>query len=257
MAETSGSTQQQNAETNNGQQPSGDNNNGAPAQAAPELSPASLQELFAITRDQTRVLGTLATSVASLVEEVKKLAISNSRVIEQIQQINGHIQTILAEVRTLATNLEVNSITTPNHNSTLVHGNPENQASGDTLQLNVTANETFDRMNNSLDKLQHTLESNLQKKVTIKRHYKLSNKSNLNTWLDSSNSELASNDLKEIIDQHEKFANDNSEKVVKQKQLIRDIIINHIDDHYHKKILGITEPNIILKKNNRSKTTWV
>ena len=78
--------------------------------------------------------------------------------------------------------------------------------SGDTLQLNVTPNETFGRMNNSIDKLQHTLESNLQKKVAIKGDYKLTNKSNFNTWLDSLNSELASNDLKKIIDQHEKFA---------------------------------------------------
>ena len=61
-------------------------------------------------------------------------------------------------------------------------------------------------MNNSIDKLQHTLESNLQKKVAIKGDYKLTNKSNFNTWLDSLNSELASNDLKKIIDQHEKFA---------------------------------------------------
>ena len=201
--------------------------------------------------------------MASLVEEIKKVAIGNGTAVKQIQQINGHIQTVLAEVRTLATNSEVSSITPPNHNSTLAHANPENQASGDTLQLNVTANETFDRMNNSIDKLQHTRESNLQKKVTIKRDYKLTNKSNFNTWLDSLNSELASNDLKENIDQHEKFANDNTEKVVKQKQLIRDIIINHIDDHYHKKILEITELNIILKKiiearqleSNTTKTT--
>ena len=183
--------------------------------------------------------------------------------VDQIQLINSHIQTVLAEVRTLATNSEVNSIAPPNHNSTLADADPDNQVSGDTSQLNVTANETFDRMNNSIDKLQHTLESNLQKKVAIKRDYKLTNKRNFNTWLDSLNSELALNDLKEIIDQHEKFANDNTEIVVKQKQLIRDIIINHIDDHYHKKILGITEPNIILKKiiearqleSNTTKTT--
>ena len=81
--------------------------------------------------------------------------------VDQIQLINGHIQTVLAEVRTLATNLEVNSIAPPNHNSTLSDADPENQVSGDTSQLNVTANVTFDRMNNSIDKLQHTLESNL------------------------------------------------------------------------------------------------
>ena len=66
-----------------------------------------------------------------------------------------------------------------------------------------------------------------------------------------------------VAEVKEKFANDNTEKVVKKKQLIRDIIINHIDDHYHKKILGITEPIIILKKiiearqieSNTTKTT--
>ena len=80
--------------------------------------------------------------------------------------------------------MAVNSIAPPNYNSTRADADPEKQVSGDTLQLNVTANETFDRMNNSIDKLQLTLESNLQKKVTIKGEYKLTNKSNFNTWLD-------------------------------------------------------------------------
>ena len=102
--------------------------------------------------------------------------------------------------------MAVNSIGPPNHNSTRADADPEKQVSGDTLQLNVTANETFDRINNSIDKLHRILESNLQKKVAIKEDYKLTNKINLNTWLDFLNLELASNDLKEIIDQHEKFA---------------------------------------------------
>ena len=231
MENQPGSSQQQNKETNNS----------APAQAASELSPGPLQELIAVTRS-------LGTSMASLVEEVRKLVATKNTAVEKIQSIDGHIQTVLAEVRTLATNSEVNFMAPPNQNSTLADADPEIQESDETSQLNVTANETFDRMNNTINKLQHTLETNLQKKVAIKRDYKVTNKSNFNTWLDSLNSELALNDLKEIIDQQEKFANDNTEKVVKQKQLIRDIIINHIDDHYHKKILGITEPNMILKK---------
>lgn len=33
----------------------------------------------------------------------------------------------------------------------------------------------------------------------------------------------------------------------KKKNLVRDIIINHIDEYYHKRILNITEPAEIIK----------
>ena len=151
---------------------------------------------------------------------VYKVQCNESEMEENSEEIHLQIYASIAAINNDPTNyreaseskdrdkwlLAVNSTAPPNHNSTRADADPEKQVSGDTLQLNVTANETFDRMNDSIDKLQHTLESNLQTKVAIKGDYKLTNKSNFNTWLDFLNSELASNDLKEIIDQHEKFA---------------------------------------------------
>ena len=151
---------------------------------------------------------------------VYKVQCNESEMEENSEEIHLQIYALIAAINNDPTNyreaseskdtdkwlMAVNSIAPPNHNSTCAVADPENQVSGDTLQLNVTANETFDGMNNSIDKLQHTLKSNLQKEVAIKGDYKLTNKSNFNTWLDFLNSELASNDLKEIIDQQGKFS---------------------------------------------------
>ena len=146
------SSQQQNEEANNS----------APEPAASESSTGPIQELIAVTR-------TLGTTMASMVEELKKLAATNNLTVEKVQSIDRHIQTVLAEVRTLATNSEVNVIAPPNQNSTLAETDPEIQQSDETSQLNVTANETFDRTNNTINKLQHTLETNLQKKKSRSR----------------------------------------------------------------------------------------
>lgn len=82
-------------------------------------------------------------------------------------------------------------------------------------------------INRTFAQLNKTLESNFQNKIYIKRDYKLNNESNLDTWIDHLYSELGLNDLKEILTHSEKFENDVSEKTIKMKTLVRDIIISH------------------------------
>lgn len=85
--------------------------------------------------------------------------------------------------------------------------------------------------------------------ILIKRDYKLTQKSNFDLWFDCLKSELMSNDLLDVI---------NSDVVgpenltvfqsFKRKSLVRDVIINHLDEGYHKRILHLTEPKEIISK---------
>ena len=68
-------------------------------------------------------------------------------------------------------------------------------------------------------------------------------------WLDYLHSELRSNDLLDIIDDKVQAPLNLTEKEVeKRNSLVRDIIINHLDEYYHKKILNLKNPKEIITK---------
>ena len=86
-------------------------------------------------------------------------------------------------------------------------------------------------------------------KLNIKRDYKLTQKGVLNVWLDYLHSELRSNDLLDIVDDKVRAPLNLTEKEVeKRNSLVRDIIINHLDEYYHKKILNLKNPKEIITK---------
>ncbi|XP_044596960.1 uncharacterized protein LOC123273585 [Cotesia glomerata] len=83
----------------------------------------------------------------------------------------------------------------------------------------------------------------------IQRQYKLTSKSNYEVWIDCLNTELTSWGLLDLIDPNQSVLTGLSELEIKlRKNSVKDIIINHIDEEYHKRILGLTEPLDILKK---------
>ncbi|EFA12588.1 hypothetical protein TcasGA2_TC001827 [Tribolium castaneum] len=98
--------------------------------------------------------------------------------------------------------------------------------------------------------IKNTIESGINNsKISIRREIKLSQKTNFNLWLDYLRSELQSNDLLNVIDSDLKSVKSNSEQtVLKRNALVRDIIINHLDEDCHKRILNEKEPKEILKK---------
>ena len=68
-------------------------------------------------------------------------------------------------------------------------------------------------------------------------------------WLDHLDSELRSNDLLDIIDDKVPGPLNLTEKEVEKRiLLVRDIIINHLDEYYHKKILNVKNPKEIITK---------
>ena len=105
-------------------------------------------------------------------------------------------------------------------------------------------------INETIRNFTQTLESNKNNsKLNIKRDYKLTQKGVLNVWLDYLHSELRSNDLLDIVDDKVRAPLNLTEKEVeKRNSLVRDIIINHLDEYYHKKILNLKNPKEIITK---------
>ncbi|CAH0550178.1 unnamed protein product [Brassicogethes aeneus] len=110
--------------------------------------------------------------------------------------------------------------------------------------------ENQDFLDKSMQVIKTTIESGINNtKINIKRDYRLSQKSNFELWLDYLKSELQSNDLLDVIDANLEASKDYSEQtILKRKGLVRDIIINHLDENYHKRILNEKEPKEILKR---------
>ncbi|XP_071581408.1 LOW QUALITY PROTEIN: uncharacterized protein [Temnothorax nylanderi] len=102
----------------------------------------------------------------------------------------------------------------------------------------------------SLKTIKSTIEAELNnQRLHIRREYKLTQKSNFDLWMDYLKSELINNDLLDVIDSNIESPENLSElKVAKRKSLVRDIIINHLDENYHKRILHEKDPTEILKK---------
>ena len=62
-------------------------------------------------------------------------------------------------------------------------------------------------------------------------------------------SELQSNNLVHAIDSKvTKPKNIDEESTIKRNGLVRDIIINHLDEEYHARILNIKDPRVVLEK---------
>lgn len=121
-------------------------------------------------------------------------------------------------------------------------------ASTDSLRVNNL--EEQNKINQSVKFFKEKLENEfINTKINIKRDYKLTQKSNFDLWIDYLRSDLMSNDLLDVIDSKNKDPENLSANIIaKRKNIVRDIIINHLDENYHKKILNKNDPKEILKK---------
>ena len=135
-------------------------------------------------------------------------------------------------------------------NSTAFNSDDNVNSETDNNYIHTNQNISITEFSETFRNLTQTLESKKNSsKLNIKRDYKLTKKVVLNVWLDYLHSELRSNDLLDIIDEKitvpEKL---NESEVEKRKSLVRDIIINHLDEYYHKKILNLKDPKEIITK---------
>ena len=141
----------------------------------------------------------------------------------------------------------IRGLEVPLHNSTTVNPDHTNNSETEINNTETNQNNIIGEINQTFKNFSQTLEANKTKsKLNINRDYKLTQKGVLNVWLDYLHSELRSNDLLDIIDEKVRVSvNLDESEVEKRTSLIRDIIINHLDEYYHKKILNVKDPKEI------------
>lgn len=124
---------------------------------------------------------------------------------------------------------------------------PSNEGNVETSSENKSVNSI--NLNKKINSTEKMVEQEVVgAKFNIKRNYQLKKDSNFNIWLDYLKSELMSNDLLEIIEpNNENTQNWSAASLAKMKNWVRDIIINRLEEKYHKKIINIREPLEILK----------
>lgn len=88
----------------------------------------------------------------------------------------------------------------------------------------------------------------INKGIGLKRDYKLTNSIKFEHFYDYFSSELRTCDLLHVVDD-EVENNITDEKILlEQKFKVRDILINHIDQNYHAKVMHFKNPIDILNK---------
>ena len=116
-----------------------------------------------------------------------------------------------------------------------------------------TNDKEHEKPNQSVELIKRFENEFIYSKINVKREYKLTQKSNFYLWLDCLKSELTSNDLLDEIDSKTQGQENFSEQIVlKRKSLVRDIIINDLDENYHKRIFNEADPKEIIKKLKRT-----
>ncbi|XP_058810842.1 uncharacterized protein LOC131675743 [Phymastichus coffea] len=118
------------------------------------------------------------------------------------------------------------------------------------INRNNLTTDISNQINQTFGALAKTIEStNSTSKASFKRDYTLTSKANINVWLDRLNSELSAKELLDVIDSNTRPKRIfDVDEVDKRNRLVRDIIINHLDENYHKIILNINDPKEILTK---------
>ena len=85
-----------------------------------------------------------------------------------------------------------------------------------------------EKTNQSVELIKRFENEFIHSKINVKTEYKLTQKSNLDLWVDCLKSKLTSDDLLDVIDSKIQGQENLSEQnVLKRKSLVRDIIINH------------------------------
>lgn len=115
------------------------------------------------------------------------------------------------------------------------------------LEVDNVETKLDDQKEKKLDAIIKSIEDSKYKAVRIKREYKLKQGSDMELWLDSLRSELRVDGLVDVIDEKENPPQNLSENAIEmRKNLVRDIIITHLDEKYHRRIMTERDPKMII-----------
>jgi len=218
---------------------------GTKARPLIEELPAGTSTKTTTTREKT--LESHCRDLSRSSERFEKAAQSIERTMKTMKTVVDRMLEVstnnLDIERTRLRILEVNKTSKRVEEHMIEEGDPNKSENNNQLSL-------------SIQKVKRVIEDEINSpKINIKRDYKLTQRSNIDIWLDYLKSELMSNELLDVIDTKVSGPDNILEvKAIKRKSLVRDIIINHLDECYHKRILNLTDPKEILEKVKFFKT---
>ncbi|KAJ8665664.1 hypothetical protein QAD02_007326 [Eretmocerus hayati] len=147
----------------------------------------------------------------------------------------------------IATNFRIAQVRQSRIDATTQNDCSRNENS-EVLSLNVS-DTLVNEFNATLLQVNSSLKSSNSGDFSVERDYELTHKAPYDLWLDSLKSELQILDLLDVIDCNVPAVRlFTAQEIQKRKIVVRDIIINHIDSHYHKKIINVKDPVHILRE---------
>ena len=106
----------------------------------------------------------------------------------------------------------------------------------------------YANLSQSVVRLNNTIQDNFVPKIPIERKYRLTKKSDFDLWYDDLKSELTLYDLQDYLIKRVPQNVDNIDKVVKQRNEVRRLIISRVEEYYYKKFLNLLDPVDIIEK---------
>ena len=119
----------------------------------------------------------------------------------------------------------------------------------DLRKVRVLDTENNDKLNKCLQFINKVEDDSTNHQICIKGDYKLTQKSNLDIWLDYLKHDLLNLYLLDVIDSTVQGPENLSEiKTLKRKNIVRGLIIRHLDESYHKRVISVSDPREIIHR---------
>lgn len=168
------------------------------------------------------------------------------------------IQSVISRAQELATNLSSNAAIDQNVRGwvkeaidklALAHSKVLENEKSKLLKQSKRLMQSSENKTPNAEATGFCMNNSIRMRPKIQRNYKLTSKASFEVWLDCLRTELTSWMLLYLIDSKiSKPTGVSDIETTLRKNFVKDIIISHIDEEYHKKILGLTEPMEILQK---------
>lgn len=142
----------------------------------------------------------------------------------------------------------VNSDFSQNELSTETYQNESLDSEDSSEDSNVPASST--RLERSIEKLcESIIAKRNSQRVKIKRNYALTLEALMDLWLKNLRRELKNDKLLDTVDDSVEKPSDLTAEVDQKKlEVARDIIISHLDESYHRRVIDIQQPADVLKR---------
>ena len=207
----------------------------------------SQSEIAQLRRVVEKQQATIDELVRRFLKDAEKQKAYNRAVNNTILACNNNVESTRA-INTRVTSVSPSPQTSQN-TLNILNSTVNDSGANEMLNSSDSQNLSISELNQTLKNFNNSFEKSANPRIFFKTHYKLTKKTSIKTWLDYLNSELMTHDLLDIIDDTvqpiRQFSSEEKNKRIIQ---VRNILINRIDDYYHKNILNIKNPVEIIEK---------